>query len=514
MKAQRIEVSDEVSTVVPWRLGEKSPDVKEKSIGRLLLAGKRLLQTGYCFLPTAFCMLLSAFCLLSTADCQQPTPASTPAPGQVSKQANDLILQGFDLMSRHDANGAEKAFREAIDVQPEIEAPHRGLALALRDQGRLEEALRELRTATQLDPADSDAHYTLGSVAWALSLPANMPAAKKGGLSPADYQALAGAEFSKALALSPKDPMLRMNLAILYMDSNRSQDAIQQGEEAVRIAPGDAAAHVILGRCYFASGEEERAAKEYEAATKLDPQNGNAYLALGELRLNQHRVPQAEEYLREAIQVAPQLGPAYAELARVLMSEGKNAESRALLDKAVTLNSQDWQSQYQLAVLLNQAGETARATELLNKVLKSNPNFPGAREQLAMSLLRRGDIQGASAMAGSMIADDPQAPEGHRVMAFVLWKQRDYDNSLAECAMALNLDQNSSAMMVLQSIALWQAGRKKDAQEAYRQAAKAEPNVGSSDVFCRLLLCDAHDINIVSDFLHKNRWVLLPPQQP
>ena len=200
-----------------------------------------------------------------------------------------------------------------------------------------------------------------------------------------------------------------------------------------------------MGRSYFASGEEEKAASEYEAAAKLDPQDGEAYFALGQMRMFQRRTAQAEEALRHAIQVSPNLGPAYAALAQILMGEGKNAEARGLLEKAVTLNSQDWQSQYELAVLLNQAGETARATELLEKVLQVNPDFPGAREQLATGLLRRGDIQGATTLAGKMIAEDPQGPEGHRIMALALWKQRDYDGSLAECAMALNADQNSSA---------------------------------------------------------------------
>jgi hypothetical protein len=80
--------------------------------------------------------------------------------------------------------------------------------------------------------------------------------------------------------------------------------------------------------------------------------------------------------------------------------------------------------------------------------------------------------------------------------------------------MALNADQNSSAMLALQSIALWQADRKKDAQKAFRDAAKLDPKVGAADVFCRLLLCDAHDISIVSDFLHKNRWLLAPQPSP
>lgn len=69
-------------------------------------------------------------------------------------------------------------------------------------------------------------------------------------------------------------------------------------------------------------------------------------------------------------------------------------------------------------------------------------------------------------------------------------------------------------MLALQSIALWQSGRKKEAQAAYREAAKSDPKVGTADDFCRLLLCDAHDITIVSEFLRKNRWVLMPQLQP
>lgn len=418
------------------------------------------------------------------------------------------------MLSEHDAEGAERLFRQAIELQPEVESAHRGLGLALREEGRLAEAFRELQTATQLNPADSDAHYTLGSVAWALSMPANAASGKPGGLTASDYRGIAATEFSKALALNPKDPMLRRNLAILDLDANRPQDALQQAEEAVRMAPASAGAHLTLGQAYAATSEEEKAAAEYETAIKLNPQDGEAYFALGQLRMLERRTPQAEEALRRAVQVSPNLGPAYAALAQVLTEEGKTSEARGLLDKAVALNSADWQSQYQLAVLLNRAGETARATELLQKVLKANPDFPQAREQLATGLLRRGDIQGATALAGKMIAADPQSPEGHRIMALALWKQRDYDSSLAECAMALNADPNSSSMLVLQSIALWQQGNRKAAQNAYRDAAKLDPKVGEADDFCRLLLCDAHDIGIVSEFLRKNRWTLAPPNSP
>ena len=493
-----------------WKLWNHRFYDPPRRLSPLLIPASRGVSPSRIFLRVAPpYVLVCALGLLPSVHCQQPAQ-----PGQVSKQAGDLILLGFEKLSEHAAVAAEAAFRQAIEVQPEIEAAHRGLGLALREQGRLPEAFRELQTATQLDASDADAHFTLGSVAWALSMPANSPPGKKGGMTPSDYESLASREFSKALALSPRDAMLRISLAVLYLDSNRAHEAIPQAEEAVQIAPANPTAHVTLGRAYFASGEEEKAASEYQSAAKLDPQDGTAYLALGQMRMFQRRTPQAEEALRHAIQVSPGLGPAYAALAQILMGEGKNGEARSLLEKAVTLNSQDWQSQYELAVLLNQAGEAARATDLLQKVLKVNPDFPGAREQLANGLLRRGDIPGATELAGKMIAEDPQGPEGHRIMSLALWKQRDYDGALAECALALNSDPNSLSLMVVQSIALWQAGKKREAQKAFRDAAKIDPQVGTADVFCRLLLCDAHDITMVSDFLRKNRWVLAPPTQP
>ena len=125
-----------------------------------------------------------------------------------------------------------------------------------------------------------------------------------------------------------------------------------------------------------------------------------------------------------------------------------------------------------------------------------------------------GDLRQASAKADALIAEKPQAAEGHRLLALILWKQHDLEGALAECAMALGSEPDSASMLALQSISLWQLGRKKDAQAAFRQAAKIEPKVGTAEVFCRLVLCDARDIGVVSDFLRRNREVIAPAPEP
>ena len=71
-------------------------------------------------------------------------------------------------------------------------------------------------------------------------------------------------------------------------------------------------------------------------------------------------------------------------------------------------------------------------------------------------------------------------------------------------------------MQFLQALELWQLDRKKEARRIFVHAAKGKPNaarLASAEVFCRLVLCDAQDIGIVSDFLHKNRWSVMPPPQ-
>jgi len=441
---------------------------------------------------------------------QAAPTGSAPSP-QLLPGVAEAVNKGFDLLARHDAAGAEAAFRQAIDLQPELEMAHRGLGMALRARGQEEAALRELQTATRLDPSDADAHYELARTALSLS---RQSAASPHPRETDTFRAVAVAEYRKLAALRPQDTSIRQILAELDLEGGRKEDALADVQEAVRVAPDDPAAHVALGRVYFAEAEEDKAAAEYEKALKLNPKEGQAYLALGEMRFFERRYAQAAENFQQAIQVSPNLAPAYAGMAQILIQQGRSAEARSMLEKVVALDPEDWQSQYRLAELLNSAGEVAAATGLLEKVTRGHPDFLPAQEQLGMGLLRRGNIKQATAKADALIAEQPQAAEGHRLRALILRKQHDLEGALAEAAMALEAEPDSVSMLTLQSIALWELKRKKDSLAAFRNAAKLEPKIATAEVFCRLLVCDAADISSVSDFLRRNRWVLAPPPEP
>lgn len=439
---------------------------------------------------------------------QQQSEASATANAQI------LVEQGNDRLSHKDFAAAEAAFREAIAQDPTLAVAHRGLGLALWEQGNAEAAWKELRLAARLDPGSASAHYVLSQLAWFLY---QHPPAQGGGiqgLSPGDYQALALSEAEKAAELDPRNFKMRLNLAELNLAVGRDKQAQSDAAKAIPLAstPVERSnGHVTLARALVSTDEEDAAEAEYKKALKDNPANGMAYLSLGQLRLFQRKPAEAASYFHRAIQVSPDLEPAYVALAELLQKAHDYAEARALFEKAVALNPQDWRARYQLAVLLMEGGQSARAKDMLTRIVAEQEDFLPAREQLALLLLRQGDLEGALAQAQTLIARDPQAEEGHRVMALVRWRERKLDSSLAECALALAANPHSASMLLLQSIELWQEKRKRDAQAAFRQAAQADPDVGSASTFCRLIACDSQDIPLVDEFLKKNRWILYPP---
>lgn len=483
--------------------------VRAGCLGLLVLAGvpRGLLDAAHCkAAPSVF------------ANPGATSPVLQPAQG--SSPAMELTAQGFDLLARKDALTAEAVFRRAIEAQPELGAAHRGRGLALWHLGQARAGLRELTIATRLDPEDAEAHLAVGRLAWALSRESQSAEPAKSSIPtgntedradspPSAYQALALEELRKALSLRPNDAEIRLNLASAFLEIGRAQDAMAEAAEAVRLKPS-ASARLVLGQAFFAAGEEDKAESEFKGALALDPSSAGARLGLGQLRLRQRRLAEAEEEFRQAVDLAPESAPAYTALAQALIAAGHTEQARGLLEKATALDPADWRSAFQLATLLIESGEASRATNLFQQVSRQSPDFLPAREQLGLDRLRHGDLKAADAEAETLVANHPQAAEGHRLMALVLWRQRDYETSLAECALALDAEPDSAATQALQAIELWQLDRKKEAGAAFGRAAKTQPQLGSAEVFCRLVLCEARDIAAVQDFLRKSRWRITP----
>ncbi|HVB28809.1 MAG TPA: tetratricopeptide repeat protein, partial [Terriglobia bacterium] len=227
-----------------------------------------------------------------------------------SQQAIESVNQGNGLLARHDFSAAEAAFQKAIQIDSTFAAAHRGLGVALWEQGRLGAAWQELSVVARLEPNSAQAHYDLGQLAWILYNADADKTAATSGLSADDFRSLALSEVEKAVSLEPHDFKMRLNLSELEIDAGRKTQAQADALGAIPLASSAAErslAHVALARTWVATGDEMRAEAEYKKAIEENSSSGTAYLGLGQICLFQQNAAEAAKYFRQAIQVSPDL---------------------------------------------------------------------------------------------------------------------------------------------------------------------------------------------------------------
>ncbi|MCL5670763.1 MAG: tetratricopeptide repeat protein [Acidobacteria bacterium] len=471
--------------------------------------------------PRMFAWLVLACALMPAAGFAQARQPAKPAEAAQStanavpsQQAVALVNEGDGLLNRKDYAGAEAAYQKALQTDPSFAAAHRGLGITLWREGVLARAWQELNTVARLEPDKARAHYELGMLAWHIYSGDSARIAAMTGLSAEDFRSLALSEIQKAASLGPHDFNMRLQLANIELEADKTKEGQADALGALSLASSAAErarAQVALAQAYSATGDQMRAQTEFQKAIAEDPSSGAAYLGLGQISLSQQDPAKAQKYFYQAIQVSPDLGAAYAALGRMYAQADQRAEALAMLQKAVTFDPGDWHSEFELGKLLMDSGEAARAKDIFTKIVAAQPDFLPAGEQLALIKLRQGDVQGAIAAAQSLAMRNPQAAEGHRVLALAYWRQRQADASLGECAQALAADPHSISMQALQAFVLWQTKRHGEARRVLRDAAHQDPSILSPVTFCRQIVCGSGDVFLVGTFLRDNRWVLATP---
>jgi adenylate cyclase len=202
--------------------------------------------------------------------------------------------------TREDNVLAAKFFEQAIDRDPTFAGAYAGLAIARATAADFEgrracETAAEVealaRQAAALDPANSEARSTLGSVLYRR----------------ADYEG-ALAEVNRALAMSPNLAHAHGVLGAILVFSGRPSEGVAALEKNIRLDPRGPQRVIRLNQ--IALGRY--LGREYEAAVEVAKQVAREYpdyphsyrwlaAALGQL----HRLDEAKKVLKKAIAIAP-----------------------------------------------------------------------------------------------------------------------------------------------------------------------------------------------------------------
>ena len=288
--------------------------------------------------------------------------ALTVAPDNVDL----LTLQGVSLLECRRPREALEPLLRAVDLAPRFARARENLGHALLQTGRLDEAVEQLQSAAELDPSSASTRMKLGHALAALGSgeeadtifeEAFRLAPDRGQLAeagehlregrvrecericrellsrqPDDVNALrllakvageaerwgkAELLLRRVLALAPGFHEARLDLARVYKQQDRIEEAVSCAAEAADLSPRNSNAHYLHASMLAIAGRSAEALETYRQTLNINSWHTAAWVGMGHLLKTLGQQEEGIAAYRKAIEQRPNFGEVYWSLANL-----------------------------------------------------------------------------------------------------------------------------------------------------------------------------------------------------
>ena len=238
-------------------------------------------------------------------------------------------------------------FEHSVAILPEDAQAQDNLGEALTEEGRIDEAASHLLEAVRLRPRFAKAHVDLG----ALLL-------RSGRTGEAESQ------YRLAIQIQPADAAAHYGLGGVLMSQGRKQEALAHLQLALPLLITEVAMNpegvdglYNLGTLYGILGRTDEAILEFSRAISLRPDDAQARFNLGTALASRNRLNEAADQFAEAVQLVPGYVAAHFSLGKVLAALGRDDDAAREYRETLRLNPEFADARRQLEIL---AGPTGR----------------------------------------------------------------------------------------------------------------------------------------------------------
>ena len=210
---------------------------------------------------------------------------------------------------------------QLLQEHPDLPAAHETAGRVRFAQNKLEAALTEFETTTQLRPQWIAAHVQAGQICQRLQR----------------YDA-AAKYFETALQLAPNVMTIKLNLADVYIAQGKLAAAIDLYREILTTNASQPTVLNNLAVLLVKTGQIPEAVTFARQAVNLAPQNPDYRDTDGWVAFLTDNQNEALLHLLEAVRLAPQHGLAHFHLGKLLLGQGKTAEARLEFKRALECN--------------------------------------------------------------------------------------------------------------------------------------------------------------------------------
>jgi predicted O-linked N-acetylglucosamine transferase (SPINDLY family) len=227
-------------------------------------------------------------------------------------------------------------------------------------------------------------------------------------------------ELRESVQAEPRHLDALIELAMLCFETGRRHEAVGFFEQAVALAPRDAILRCNLGNALAATGRPEAALLHFREAILGDPRLASAHYQHGNALRDLGRDRDAVAAYGLAIGLDPRLASAERQLALLLRRLGENDEAVAAYRRALAIEPDRPVVHFNLANLLREQGHLEEAAASYRAALRLRPGFAGAACNLGNVCLAQGRFAEAEALYKRALAADPQLADAVRNLTQVL----------------------------------------------------------------------------------------------
>ena len=211
-------------------------------------------------------------------------------------------------------------FGQALPAWPDQSEAYYKRASALKDEGRLAEALAAFDNAIALKPGYAQAHNGRGIV-----------------LAHVSRLAEAAGSFDRAIALKPDYAEAHNNRALVLQDLGQLEEALISLDRAIALQPDNARAHNNRGVVLHGLMREGDALASHDKAIALKPEYAEAHYNRGIVLHELDRLDDALASFDRAILLKRDYAAAHNNRGTVLLDLSRLEEANAAFDTAIAL---------------------------------------------------------------------------------------------------------------------------------------------------------------------------------
>lgn len=310
-----------------------------------------------------------------------------------------LSQQALEAAQRRDLPEAERLWKQALALSPDLFEANFNLGYMYRSKGDLAAAEEHLRKAAVTQPQNYNAQYLFGAVLsqlnrteeaihhWRIALR----------LHPDDLRLMQvlAIEYSKgryfrnaadlaeqALTIKQDDPSVWLTAIKARQDANEHSAALQLAQKMTAAFPDHPRAAFELGYELTRAGRGEEGLPWLVKAMNSAPRWEEPFYFYGDLMLKAGEFEKATQAFEKAIQLRRNYMPAWAGLARALMSAGKLKRAQDVLLEAATVDETHPQPHLLLSQVCFRLGDEERARKEKELAARLRQGRPEALESI------------------------------------------------------------------------------------------------------------------------------------